>query len=267
MSVIRLDNVTFAYDRMAVLKDLSITIEENEFWAVIGPNGSGKSTFLKLISGCLKPRKGRITINNKHVKSFTSRQMAGILSIVHQEFVPVFGFSVMETVLMARYSRQKGPLFESLQDRIASENALKATETLEFADRSLDHLSGGERQRVFIARALAQETPIVLLDEPTSHLDLKHQIQVFDLLKKTQIEHKKTIILVTHDINLAAQYCDKVLLLGRSGIHKEGKPEEILNTGQIEAVFDVKGFHGIIQKRNFFIPLGSFSKDRLENDT
>ena len=118
---------------------------------------------------------------------------------------------------------------------------------------------------MFIARALAQETPVLLLDEPTSHLDLKHQIRIFDLLKQMQHEQGKTILLVTHDLNIAAQYCDKVLLLGPEGAFFEGPPEEVLDSGQIQSVFGVNGYQGQIQKRNFFVPLGRFSKDRPED--
>lgn len=184
--------------------------------------------------------------------------------MVRQEFVPVFGFSVRQTVMMARYYRRSSALFENAEDIEAVDAALAATDTLDFADRPLGHLSGGERQRVFIARALAQETPVLLLDEPTSHLDLKHQIRIFDLLKQMQREQCKTVLLVTHDLNLAAQYCDKVLLLGLDGSFSQGPPEEVLDSGQIQSVFGVQGCQGRIQRRKFFVPLGRFSKDRPE---
>jgi len=184
--------------------------------------------------------------------------------MVRQEFVPVFGFSVRQTVMVARFYRRTSALFENQEDIKAVDAALAATDTMNFADRPLGHLSGGERQRVFIARSLAQETPVLLLDEPTSHLDLKHQIRIFDLLKQMQHEQGKTILLVTHDLNMAAQYCDRVLLLGSEGAFFQGLPEEVLDSGQIQSIFGVQGHQGQLQKRKFFIPLGRFSMDRPE---
>ncbi len=262
MKVIVSENVSFRYEHADVLKDLTLTVEDNSFWAIVGPNGSGKSTFLSLLSGQLEPRQGRIMVQNKDVRHFTNPQRARILSVVRQEFVPVFGFTVREVVMMACFNRRTSMLFEDSRDTQAVEAALKATDTADFADRPLAHLSGGERQRVFIARALAQETPILLLDEPTSHLDLKHQVRIFDLLKQMQAAQGKTILLVTHDINLACQYCDRVLLLGTGGTYFQGSPQEVLDVGRIRETFSVKGYQGLISREKFFMPLGEFSKDR-----
>jgi iron complex transport system ATP-binding protein len=165
-------------------------------------------------------------------------------------------------VLMAR-TRYFGALgFESRADREAANAALEVTNTAQFASRPLSSLSGGERQRVFIARALAQNSSVLLLDEPTSFLDLKHQVGIYDLLKGAQIESGKTIIAVTHDINLASQYCDEMLLLGADGSYQIGKTRAVLSSGQIKKVFDVEVFEGKIGQENFFIPLGKFSRDR-----
>lgn len=258
-----MQNVTFAYEQQPVLKSLSLSVEKNSFWAVVGPNGAGKSTFLNLLCGQLKPDEGNVHVDGKPASSYSSQQLARMLSMVRQEFVPVFGFSVRQTVMMARFYRTSS-LFENAEDIKAVDAALAATDTTEFADRPLGHLSGGERQRVFIARALAQETPVLLLDEPTSHLDLKHQIRIFDLLKQMQHEQGKTILLVTHDLNMAAQYCDRVLLLGAEGAFFQGLPEQVLESGQIQSIFKVQGYQGHLQKRKFFIPLGRFSMDRPE---
>ena len=264
MSFIELENVSFAYQDQPVLKSLSLSAEANSFWAVVGPNGAGKSTFLNLVCGQLKPDEGTVSVDGRAAASWSGQQLAGIISMVRQEFVPVFGFSVRQTVMMARYYRRPSALFENAEDVDAVDAALAVTDTLDFADRPLGHLSGGERQRVFIARALAQETPVLLLDEPTSHLDLKHQIRVFDLLKQMQCEQGKTILLVTHDLNMAAQYCDKVLLLGSEGAFFQGPPEVVLDSGQMQSTFGVQGYQGLIEKRKFFVPLGQFSKDRPE---
>ncbi|MDH4203292.1 MAG: ABC transporter ATP-binding protein [Phycisphaerae bacterium] len=266
MSFIEMNNVTFGYEGLPVLKSLSLSVEKNSFWAVVGPNGSGKSTFLNLLCGQLKPDEGKVHVDGRAASSYSSQQLARILSMVRQEFVPVFGFSVRQTVMMARFYRTSS-LFENAEDIEAVDAALAATDTMNFADRPLGHLSGGERQRVFIARSLAQETPVLLLDEPTSHLDLKHQIRIFDLLKQMQHEQGKTILLVTHDLNMAVQYCDRVLLLGAEGAFFQGLPEQVLESGQIQSIFGVQGHQGQLQERKFFIPLGRFSMDRPEKST
>ena len=267
MSLIDVHNLSFGYEDRPVLTELSLAVENRSFWGIVGPNGSGKSTFLNLLAGQLKPRTGDIRIDGKPVSSFSSRQLASVLSMVRQEFVPVFGFTVLETVTMARFARQKSAIFEQAEDRQAVRAALAATETAAFADRPLGHLSGGERQRVFIARALAQETPLLLLDEPTNHLDLKHQVRIFDLLKQMQTEQGKTVVLVTHDLNLACQYCDRVLLLGSAGASFQGPPEQVLAAERIEAVFGVKGFEGRAGRQKFFIPMGQWTdKTAADND-
>jgi len=180
---------------------------------------------------------------------------------VRQEFIPAFGFTVIEMVLMARTRYFGASGFESRADRQAANEALEATDTAQFAFRSLSSLSGGERQRVLIARALAQDTSILLLDEPTSFLDLKHQVGIYDLLKAAQLEKGKTIVAVTHDINLASQYCDEILLLGADGSYHGGKTESVLSCDLIEKVFDVKVYVGKVGRENFFIPLGKLAKD------
>ncbi len=262
MSLIQFDKVSFGYEQTLILKDLILSVQANSFWAIIGPNGSGKSTFLSLLSGHIKPQQGPVCVDQQVITEMKTAQRAQKISLVRQEFIPAFGYSVFETVMMARYAWQSKRLFEIAADRKAVRTALEATDTLNFSERPLSHLSGGERQRVFIARALAQETPILLLDEPTSHLDLKHQIKIFDLLKQMQVQQGKTILLVTHDINLAVQYCDRVLLLGSDEAFFEGPPEQVLDAGRIESIFSVQGYQGRIQKEKFFVPLGRFSKDR-----
>ena len=152
--------------------------------------------------------------------------------------------------------------FESRADRQAAYEALEMTDTAQFAFRPLSSLSGGERQRVLIARALAQDTSILLLDEPTSFLDLKHQVGIYDLLKAAQLEKGKTIVAVTHDINLASQYCNEILLLGADGSYHTGKTESVLSCDLIEKVFDVEVYVGKIGRENFFIPLGKLAKNR-----
>lgn len=262
MSTVKVNNLCFRYrPDETVLKDLSFEVSAAEFLCIAGPNGAGKSTLLNLLAGLLKPHAGDISIDGMPIGSYKHRQFARKVAVVRQEFVPPFDFSVMETVTMARLPYLSGMAFEGQSDRDAVRHALEVTDTARLAARPISQLSGGERQRVFIARALAQDTPILLLDEPTSFLDLKNQVAVFDLLKKMQVESRRTMIAVTHDINLAAQYCDRILLLGASGISRIGAADEILRLEVIEKAFDVTGFSTQVGSRSFFLPLGKMAKD------
>jgi iron complex transport system ATP-binding protein len=262
MAIIEVENLSFSYDATEILRNLSLAVEAGSFLAIAGPNGAGKSTLINLLCGILKSDSGKIHIGGADIKSYTFEKLARQVAVVRQEFVPVFGFSVVETVAMARTAFLGGLGFASTADRQIVYDALEATDTLQFADRPLGQLSGGERQRVFIARALAQQTPILLLDEPTSFLDLRHQVDIYDLLRRMQIEHKKTIILISHDLNVAAQYCDNLLLLGADKSFHLGTAEEIFCPRLIEEVFGVTGFAGTVGREKFFIPLGKSAKDK-----
>jgi len=261
MKSIEVSNLSFEYPRVRVLENLSLEVPAGSFLCITGPNGSGKSTLIKLLCGLLKARSGSIRIDGKAVQSYSVRRLAQKVAVVRQEFVPAFGFTVAETVLMARtpYYGQTG--FETKLDREIAEQALEATETREFASRRLGQLSGGERQRVFIARALAQNSPILLLDEPASFLDLKHRVAIYDLLKAAQLEDDKTIVAVTHDVNLACQYADAALLLSSDNTYYHGCCEDVFCRERIERVFGVKTFTGRLGREKFFIALGKFAKD------
>jgi iron complex transport system ATP-binding protein len=262
MSLIRVDNLTFRYrPDEPVLSNLAFEVEAGSFLGIAGPNGAGKSTLLNILGGCLSPLSGCVRIEQRNVSDYSARDLARRVAIVRQEFVPPFSFSVLETVTMARLPYLGGMAFEGQSDRRAVHDAMEATDTLRFVDRALGEISGGERQRVFIARALAQDTPILLLDEPTTFLDLRHQVGVFDLLKRMQVEKGKTIVSVTHDLNLAAQYCNEVLLLGGDGRGTKGPTERILTLETIEKTFGVMGFSARVGTESFFLPLGKMAKD------
>ncbi len=261
-NIIEVKNLSFAYGRQVVLKDLSFEINQGIFLTIAGPNGAGKTTLLNLLCKLLKPNTGTIKIGAEDIASYSTRKLARKIAVVRQEFVPVFDFSVEETVSMARTPYLGTFGFESHADRMLVREALQLTDTERFADRPIGHLSGGERQRVFIARALAQDTPILLLDEPTSFLDIKHQVDIYDLLKSAQLEKGKTIIAVTHDLNLANQYCDDALLLDCDSSYAIGKTTEVFSADRIEKAFAVKTYAGLVGREKFFIPLGKFAKDR-----
>lgn len=277
-SIINVADISFGYaPRRSILKDISFEVRRGEFLAIAGPNGAGKSTLLNLISGGLRPESGAILIDGKPVDTYSTLALAGEVAMVRQESVPIFDFTVAETVMMARTPFFSTMGFDTTSDREVVNEALRATETVQLASRPLRSLSSGERQRVFIARALAQDTTILLLDEPTNFLDLRHQVAIYDLLKMTQLEKSKTIVAVTHDLNLAAQYCDDALLLAGSATmsghpnlqdqtqgcsgYSFGKPGDVFSPEKIEKIFGVKVFSGSIGQGRFLIPLGKFAKD------
>jgi iron complex transport system ATP-binding protein len=267
-AAIQAQHVTFGYDRgRPVLRDISFEVQAGTFLAVVGPNGAGKSTLINILAGLLQPQSGDVLLEGANLRSSRVQDIARRVAVVRQEFIPVFGFSVMETVLMARTLHYGRLGFESKADRELALQALELTETVEFASRSLDSLSAGERQRVFIARGLAQNTPILLLDEPTSFLDLKHQVKIYDLLKSVQCGKGTTIVAITHDLNLAAQYCGQTLLLYPFGIRpaehpscRIGKTSDVLTPQEIERAFDVRVFSAIVGAERFLIPLGARAK-------
>jgi len=260
--IIKVENLSFGYTpQNTILKNLSFEVVPGAFVGIAGPNGAGKTTLLNLLCGLLSSDAGSIRIAAADIDSYSVKELARKAAVVASEFVPVFDFTVEETVMMGRTPYLGTFGFESEADRQIAVEALNATDTGHFASRPLGSLSSGERQRVFIARALAQNADILLLDEPTSFLDLKHQVGIYDLLKATQVEKGKTIVTVTHDINLAAQYCDKILLLGADGTYEYGCAGDIFSPEQIKKVFGVRVFVGKVGREKFFIPLGKFSKD------
>jgi iron complex transport system ATP-binding protein len=265
MNLIAAENLSFGYgpDR-PVLAKLSFEVSQACMLGIAGPNGVGKSTLLNILAGLLRPSSGTVFVAGRDIRSYTSRELARKVAVVRQESVPPFGFSVAETVMMARLPWLGGMAFAGEEDRHAVKQAMEATDTLQLAERPLNWISGGERQRVFLARALAQNTPLLLLDEPTSFLDLKYQVNIFDLLKRMQMEKGRTVVAVMHDINLAAQYCDQMLLLCDDFTCIKGPTEQVLSLETVEKAFGVKGFSAKVGKESFFLPLGRLAKDAGE---
>jgi iron complex transport system ATP-binding protein len=260
--IIEVENLSFGYmPQSTILKNLSFEVMPGSFVGIAGPNGAGKTTLLNLLCGLLSFKAGSIRVDEEDIESYSAKRLAQKISVVRQEFVPAFDFTVTEMVSMARTPYLGTFGFESKADKEIIAEALETTDTIQFASRPLASLSGGERQRVFIARALAQDTSILLLDEPTSFLDLKHQVGIYDLLKAAQLEKGKTIVTVTHDINLVAQYCDEILLLGTNSNYNIGKAKDVFTTEQIKKVFGVRTFVGKVGQEKFFLPLGEFAKD------
>ncbi|MEN6433705.1 MAG: ABC transporter ATP-binding protein [Smithella sp.] len=239
MPVIDARNISFSYAAKPVMGNISFAIDEGQVIAVIGPNGSGKTTLLKIINGTLFPDAGQMLIDGKETGRWQRKEIAQKVAIVPQETAMIFPFYAEEIVLMGRFPHLGRYGFEDKKDYKIVHEAMEKTDTLVFADRRFSELSAGERQRVLIARALAQEPKVLLLDESTVFLDLKHQSQFLALLKQLNTEQQLTVIFVTHDINLAAQNADRIILLYSGEIYAIGKPAEVITAANIKEVYDV----------------------------
>lgn len=230
----------FRYRQDWVLQNISFTIEKGEFIGVIGPNGSGKSTLLKLLCRLLSPQKGEVLLDNGSLKEMKQREIAKKIAMVPQEAHSLFPFRVIEIVLMGRSPYLGHLMFEGAKDLEIARRAMDWTETLSISERFIDELSGGERKRVFIARALAQVPEVILLDEPTANLDIHHQVDFLNLILSLNQEKGLTIIMASHDLNIASEYCDRLILLKGGKIYKMGPPQEVITRESIEEVYGCK---------------------------
>ena len=230
-------SVSFRYRKDWVLQDLSFEVKRGEFVGVIGPNGSGKTTLLKILYRLLSPQQGEVLYSGEPLKRMSRREIAKKIAVVTQEAYSLFPFRVIEVVLMGRSPYLGLQVFEGERDLAIAKKAMAWTEILPLAERSIDELSGGERKRVFIAKALAQEPEVILLDEPTANLDIHHQIEFLDLILGLNREKGLTILMATHDINLASEFCDRLILLRQGGIFKTGLPAEVITEENMEQVY------------------------------
>jgi iron complex transport system ATP-binding protein len=236
--VLILDKVSFKYEDAWILKDVTLRTYEGEILGVLGPNGSGKSTLLKVMDGALHPQQGEVLLGSRPLASLSRIDVASQIAMVAQENYFRFSFSVLEVVLMGRFPHLGRLQFEGDKDVEIALNALRATDTFHLAQRSIHEISGGEKQRVLLARTLAQEPRTVLLDEPTSFLDLKHKREVFRLISSLSRERKLGVVLVSHDIDLVARYCHRIVMMKDGVILHRGSPEEVLTPENIEAVYE-----------------------------
>jgi len=239
-TAISIKNISYSYDNSIVLKDLSFDIKKGDFFIIIGPNGSGKTTLMKIFAGIIKNRTGQLKIFNKFIKSYPKKSLAKIIAFVPQMIPLNFPFTVIELVLMGR-SPYLGILgFAQQKDMDIAMKAISFAGVEHLINRKINELSGGECQRVFIAKAICQEPEIILLDEPTASLDLAHQIKTMDLMEKLQEEKGLTVVMVSHDINLAAMYGTSLLLLKNGGIVNIGAPEDVLTFKTLEGAYECK---------------------------
>jgi iron complex transport system ATP-binding protein len=234
---VKVQELCCGYDQIQVLDSISFTVTRGELLVIIGPNGSGKSTLLKALAGILRPNTGRIEILGQDLRSQARREMARKVALVPQQTSVSSAYTVLETVLMGRYPHQGLLGLESSKDMYVAKEAMHSTRIEHLAERSLAQLSGGELQRVLIARALCQEPEIMLLDEPTSSLDLAHQVRIMDLLESLHTSHDLTVIMVAHDLNLASLYGKRLLLIRDGRLVGHGPPRDVLTFDNLEEVF------------------------------
>lgn len=223
--------------RPFAMSDVSLVVEPGEIIGVIGPNSAGKTTLIRLITRVLAPSGGEIVLNGRSLTSLSAWELACQVAVVPQEVPPALRFSVEQLVLMGRYPHAPGRFFERGEDVAIAREAMAATGVLELAPLPVEILSGGERQRVMIARALAQAPRLLILDEPTAHLDLRYQVECATLLARVNRERGTSVLLVSHDLTLAAQLCDRLVLLAEGRIARLGPPASVLEESLLRAVY------------------------------
>jgi len=235
--LLRLEHLSAAYDAREVLHGLGLEIGTGQMVGLLGPNGSGKSTLLRVIAGLLGPSAGTLSLGGKSLGQYGSRERARRVALVPQSVALPFAFSVFDVVAMGRHPHLGLLGSAGKHDYEIIHQALAQTDCLELQERLATELSGGELQRVIIARALAQEPQLLLLDEPTAHLDLNHQLDIARLLRQLNREHALTVLWVSHDVNLAAEFCDRLVMLQAGRIVADGPPEAVVTSEMVERVY------------------------------
>ncbi|MBB5933893.1 ABC transporter ATP-binding protein [Streptomyces zagrosensis] len=252
------ERLTLGYGDRAVVNSLDLTVPPGEITAIVGANACGKSTLLRSMSRLLKPREGRVVLDGKEVHRVPAKELARTLGLLPQSPVAPEGITVADLVGRGRHPHQRVFSRWNAEDDTAVAAALEATDTTTLADRCVDELSGGQRQRVWIAMALAQQTDILMLDEPTTFLDASHQVEVLDLL--TDLNHARgtTVVMVLHDLNLAARYADHIVALAAGRLHAAGTPHEVLTKENVRAVFGLNShiIEDPVSGRPLMLPIG-----------
>ncbi|PWU22254.1 MAG: hypothetical protein C5B48_10385 [Candidatus Rokuibacteriota bacterium] len=242
MTLLDVRGVEFAYAARGgrpgfAIRNLSFSVGEGEIFGMIGPNASGKTTVIRLLSKVLEPARGEIVLGGERVSRLSRAAVATRVAVVPQHVPLGFPYTVEELVLMGRFPHAPRRFFESAEDVAGAHRAMEATGVLGLRDAALDDLSGGERQRVMLARALCQGAPLLVLDEPTAHLDLRHQAEFVELLRRFNRDARLTVILVSHDLNLAAEVCERLLLLEAGAAVVVGPAESVLEESRLQSVY------------------------------
>ncbi|MFG2619921.1 ABC transporter ATP-binding protein [Streptomyces sp. NPDC048507] len=233
-------NVTLGYDQRVIAENLSVEIPDRSFTVIVGPNACGKSTLLRALSRMLKPTAGRVLLDGRAISSLPAKKVARTLGLLPQSSIAPDGITVADLVSRGRYPHQGLLRQWSREDERIVAESMAATGVAELAERAVDELSGGQRQRVWIAMALAQQTPLLLLDEPTTYLDIQHQLDVLDLCAELHEEQGRTLVAVLHDLNHAARYATHLIALRDGVVVAEGPPAEVVTAELVEEVFGVR---------------------------
>ncbi|MDA8305340.1 MAG: ABC transporter ATP-binding protein [Deltaproteobacteria bacterium] len=230
-------DLSISYGKRPILRDVAFSVAEGEYFVIIGPNGSGKTTLVKVISGSLKPQTGRVEIVGRSIEAIARRELARAVALVPQHAPVDVPFTTAEVVLMGRSPHLGLLSIESREDMEIVEQSMRFTNVEHLARSRLDQLSAGERQRVLIARAVCQRAGTIVLDEPTASLDIAHQMHIMDLMEKLRREQGVTVIMVSHDLNLAAMYANRILLLNHGKVARIGTADEVFQPGVIEPAY------------------------------
>ncbi len=235
--MLKVTGLACGYGKKTIISGVDLDVQRGEFFGLIGPNGSGKTTLLRAVSRAIRPMAGEIILDGQRLAAIPGRDLARQVTVVAQ-VLPVVDLTVEEFVLLGRLPYFKDMQFvESAQDSAVALKSMALTDSLRLRDKPMNQLSGGERQLAGIARALAQEPRLLLLDEPTAHLDITHQVVIMDLLRKLVREMNLTVVMVLHDLNLASEYCSRMALMSSGRIFTAGTPEEVINYQVIEEVY------------------------------
>ncbi|WP_409343822.1 ABC transporter ATP-binding protein [Paenibacillus sp. MBLB4367] len=240
MSVLYTEQLQIGYEERVIVQNLNLSVPEGKITALIGANGSGKSTILKTMARMLKPSQGTVYLDGRSIQKQSTKEVAKQLAILPQNPTAPEGLTVSELVAYGRFPYQRGFGTLTREDKDIIKWAVDVTGMVEFADRPVDHLSGGQRQRAWIALALAQQTDILFLDEPTTFLDMAHQLEVLKLLEKLNTEQKRTILMVVHDLNHASRYAHHIVAIKKGTVVSEGNPETVMTPEVLREVFGIE---------------------------
>ncbi|NEZ43054.1 ABC transporter ATP-binding protein [Paenibacillus alvei] len=235
--MIEVQGLSKHYGEKHVLHDVELRVEAGEWVGIIGPNGSGKSTLLSLLSGADRPTSGSIQVNGQALASYKRRALSQLMAVLQQEALPPLGFTVREVVEMGRFPFQSWLGSESEDSGALVDRIMERLQLTELADYPLDRISGGQRQRTALAKLMVQSPSIVLLDEPTTYLDIHYQVQFMDIVRDWQKDCGLTIVSVLHDLNLASLYCDRLVVIHDGGIAAQGTPDELMNPELLSRIF------------------------------
>lgn len=254
--MLRGENISFSYIKeKAFIENLNINIPKGKVTTILGPNGSGKSTLLSILSTFNKPSKGDVYIEDKNLKKLKTREIARLIATVHQHNESPADLDVETLVSYGRVPHNKHGKIDKDENEKIIDWAISSTNLEEIRENKVMSLSGGQRQRAFIAMALAQKTEVLLLDEPTTYLDIYHQIEILELVKKLNEEYNMTIVMVLHDINQAIKYSDNIVIMKDGRIIEEGSPQDVINEKTIKTVYNVEGvICNVSEEEIYFVP-------------